>query len=64
MSGESTETRGDDEELRRKQIRRNQRAIRLLRSWDGDSDEEQVQTLEALKAAIDANRVGPRKHVS
>ena len=65
MGGETTETLDDDEESRRKQIRRNQRAIRLLRSWDdGVDDEDQVRALEALKTAIDANRAARRKHFS
>jgi hypothetical protein len=65
MGGESTGIVGDDDEMRRKQIRRNQRALRLLRSWEsGKDDEGQVRALEELKSAIDANRDGRRKHFS
>ena len=49
-----------DEELREVQIERNQAALKLLRSWDDETDDEdQVETLERLKQAIDENRAGP-----
>ena len=51
-----------DEELRAMQIEKNQAALALLRSWDDEpDDEDQVETLERLKEAIDENRPGQRK---
>jgi hypothetical protein len=42
---------------------RNRAAVELLKSWDEEGDEtEQRETLEFLKVAIDANRLGQRKH--
>jgi hypothetical protein len=43
------------------QIRRNQAAIELLRSWrDGDA-EEQRETWEYLRRALDEDRLSDRK---
>jgi hypothetical protein len=65
MSGESIGIVDDEAEMRRMRIQKNQRAIRLLRSWDDKGDDEaQARALEELKAAIDANRTGQRKHFS
>ena len=50
------------EEVRLAQIEKNQAAIRLIRSWVDDGDEqEQTETLEYLKTALDEDRVGQRK---
>jgi hypothetical protein len=44
------------------QIERNQRAIRLLDSWDRDQDEaKQIEDLADLKRSLDENRTGQRK---
>ena len=49
-----------DEERRQEQIRRNQAALDMLREWDQEDPEEQRQTWEFLKRALDEDRPGQR----
>lgn len=49
-----------DDERRREQIRRNQAALEMLREWDQEDPEEQRETWEFLKRALDENRPGQR----
>jgi hypothetical protein len=49
-------------EERRLQIERNQAAIRLLRSWREEGDEqEQKETWEFIRRALDEDRLSDRK---
>lgn len=43
------------------QLQRNQDLIQLLRSWREDDEEEQSDTLEYLKQALDEDRLSDRK---
>lgn len=55
----------DQEEIRRRNIERNAGAIALLRSWAKEDDpeviEDQRETLDYLKRAIDEDRPGQRR---
>ena len=53
----------DSEEVERKlQVERNQAAIRLLRSWREEGDEqEQKETWEFIRRALDEDRLSDRK---
>lgn len=63
MSHEVAESVDLDELKRLEQIQKNQGAIRLLRSWSDDSNENQDEddSLEDLKRAIDSSRSSERK---
>jgi hypothetical protein len=49
-----------DEDRRQEQIRRNQAALEMLREWDQEDPEEQRETWEFLKRALDEDRPGQR----
>lgn len=49
-----------DNERSREQLRRNQAALEMLREWDQEDPEEQRETWEFLKRALDENRPGQR----
>lgn len=49
------------EEQRQEQIHRNQSALEMLREWDQEDPEEQRETWELLKRALDEDRPGQRK---
>jgi hypothetical protein len=55
-----TETDRHDEERRQEQIRRNQAALEMLRMWDQEDPDEQRETWELLKHALDEDRPGQR----
>lgn len=49
-----------DDERCREQIRRNQAALEMLRDWDQEDPDEQRETWEFLKRALDEDRPGQR----
>lgn len=49
------------EQRRQEQIRRNMAALAMLREWDQEDPEEQHETWEILKRALDEDRAGQRK---
>ena len=51
----------EDEALKARQIQRNQVAIQLLRSWRSEDEQEQRETWEYLKKALDEDRLSNRK---
>jgi len=51
----------DPEVARQEQIKRNQAVIELLRSWEEEGDEEeQTETWEYLRTALDEDRLSNR----
>ncbi len=51
----------DPEVARQEQIKRNQVVIELLRSWEEEGDEEeQTETWEYLRTALDEDRLSNR----
>ncbi len=51
----------DPEVARQEQIKRNQAVIELLRSWEEEGDEEeQTETWEYLRTALDEDRFSNR----
>ena len=51
-----------EERARRKQVRRNQAAIELLRSWREEGDEQDHrQTMQVLRQALGKDRASGRK---
>jgi hypothetical protein len=53
MHQRTTDTDRHDEERRQEQIRRNQAALEMLRTWDQEDPDEQRETWEFLKHALD-----------
>jgi hypothetical protein len=62
MSRDSA-TRPEAEEMESNELRRRQKTIELLQSWDapGDDDEEQRKALAYLKRVLDEDRPEQRK---
>ena len=61
MPQPTTDTDSPDEERRKEQIRRNQAVIDLLNAWEQEDEEEQRETWEFLKRALDEDRLSFRK---
>ena len=61
MPQPTTHTDSPDEERRKEQIRRNQVVIDLLNAWEQEDEEEQRETWEFLKRALDEDRLSFRK---
>ena len=57
FSPEATESNREQEQLERNQV-----VIALLYSWEQEDAEEQRETLEFLRRALDEDRLSSRKH--
>jgi hypothetical protein len=57
----TTETDRRDEERRQEQTQRNQAALEMLHQWDQEDPDEQRETWEFLKRALDEDRPGQRQ---
>jgi hypothetical protein len=60
MQQSTTDTDRRDEERRQEQTQRNQAALEMLRQWDQEDPNEQRETWEFLKHALDEDRPGQR----
>ncbi len=62
VEDEPASSKESETEWRRKQIEKNQAAIRLLDSWLAEEEtQEQKETWELLKKALDEDRLSYRK---
>jgi hypothetical protein len=61
MPQPTTHTNSLDEEQRQEQIRRNQAAIELLNAWEQEDAEEQRETWEFLKRALEEDALSFRR---
>jgi hypothetical protein len=57
----STARPNSESDERAERIRRNRRAVALLRKWRGADEDEQRETWEFLKKALDEDRPSGRK---